>query len=161
MDWFGVWSLLAIVLCAAAAPQMRSVVEFGNMIRCLTDRNIISSWLDYDGYGCYCGLGGTGTPLDDTDRCCYEHDSCYDVVMKSGKCSFESQVYVINYDATIENCREVDARVTCKPAEDYGMFDSPWGECAAAMCECDRLGAECFAASYYDASLKNWPQDKC
>jgi len=42
----------------------RSVVGFGFMILCATGRNP----LDYNGYGCFCGLGGEGTPVDDTDR---------------------------------------------------------------------------------------------
>ncbi|XP_033636825.1 uncharacterized protein LOC117297787 [Asterias rubens] len=160
MEGFGKLCLLALVVCTVALPKPRSVIQFGDMIRCLTDRNIINSWLDYDGYGCYCGFGGTGIPLDGTDRCCVTHDNCYGTVMNSGLCPYESHVYIINYDATITNCRASNAAVTCKKAEDYHLLDSPWNECAAAMCECDRAGAECFAANYYDQSLKNWPQDR-
>ena len=42
----------------------RSFVDFGLMITCAVGR----SSLDYNGYGCFCGLGGGGTPVDDTDR---------------------------------------------------------------------------------------------
>ena len=34
------------------------------MITCATNR---SGW-DYYDYGCWCGYGGSGTPIDDTDR---------------------------------------------------------------------------------------------
>jgi hypothetical protein len=42
----------------------RSILQLGRMLECSTKR---SRW-DYNGYGCYCGYGGSGTPLDDTDR---------------------------------------------------------------------------------------------
>ena len=45
-----------------------NVVQFGNMISCTTGLNQFQALMDYDGYGCYCGLGGGGTPLDNTDK---------------------------------------------------------------------------------------------
>ena len=38
--------------------------QFRKMISCATGR---SFWA-YLPYGCYCGLGGSGIPVDDTDR---------------------------------------------------------------------------------------------
>ena len=42
----------------------RHVLQFGSMIRCETGR----SALNYLFYGCYCGLGGSGIPVDGVDR---------------------------------------------------------------------------------------------
>ena len=41
-----------------------NLLQFGNMIQCSTNR---SMW-DYYDYGCWCGFGGSGRPVDGTDR---------------------------------------------------------------------------------------------
>ena len=42
----------------------RSVFTFSDMVKCATGKDPAR----YNGYGCYCGLGGHGEPLDDVDR---------------------------------------------------------------------------------------------
>ena len=42
----------------------RGVIEFGLMIYCATGR----SAFDFNDYGCWCGIGGKGTPVDELDR---------------------------------------------------------------------------------------------
>ena len=38
--------------------------EFGEMIKCATGRH----WFNYNGYGCWCGIGGSGSTVDSTDQ---------------------------------------------------------------------------------------------
>ena len=42
----------------------RGVLSFGLMVKLVTGEDP----LDYNGYGCYCGIGGEGKPVDDLDR---------------------------------------------------------------------------------------------
>ena len=58
------FELLAEVRDSPMVSYKRSVTDFGLMILCGVGR----SPLDYNGYGCFCGLGGEGTPVDDVDR---------------------------------------------------------------------------------------------
>ncbi|NXT24179.1 PA2A3 phospholipase, partial [Syrrhaptes paradoxus] len=58
---------------AGLAPAGCSKLQFGSMIKLKTGRSVLS----YEGYGCYCGVGGSKKPLDATDRCCHAHDCCY------------------------------------------------------------------------------------
>lgn len=58
------FELLAEVRDSPRVSYKRSVVNFGAMILCAVGRNP----LDYNNYGCFCGLGGEGTPVDDVDR---------------------------------------------------------------------------------------------
>ncbi|CAM9840436.1 unnamed protein product [Lampetra planeri] len=66
----------------------RNVVQFGNMIECRMNRQP----LDYYGYGCHCGFGGKGAPVDPTDRCCRSHDCCYNRAITAG-CNPYSDIY--------------------------------------------------------------------
>nr|XP_061805679.1 phospholipase A2-like [Nerophis lumbriciformis] len=72
----------SVASAVAVSPQRskRSLMELRDMIRCSTDR----SPLDYLSYGCYCGVGGQGRPLDSTDWCCHKHDCCYGDAQRQG-----------------------------------------------------------------------------
>ena len=57
--------IFTIDLIGTSLKRMkRNLLQFALMIRCKTGR----SSLDYNGYGCWCGRGGSGTPVDATDR---------------------------------------------------------------------------------------------
>lgn len=58
------FELLAEVRDSPGVSYKRNVLNFGVMIWCAVGRNP----LHYNGYGCFCGLGGGGTPVDDVDR---------------------------------------------------------------------------------------------
>lgn len=53
---------------AAASDEVssRAVWLFRELIKCTLPKS--HPLLDFNGYGCYCGLGGSGTPVDELDR---------------------------------------------------------------------------------------------
>lgn len=58
------FELIAEVRDSPRVSYKRSALNFGAMIWCAVGRNP----LDYNNYGCFCGLGGGGTPVDNVDR---------------------------------------------------------------------------------------------
>ncbi|CAH3017037.1 unnamed protein product, partial [Porites evermanni] len=72
----------------------RSLYQFYQMISCATNNNP----LKYNKYGCFCGLGGQGTPVDNLDRCCQKHDSCYRQINLDKRCRFPWYIYVKSYE---------------------------------------------------------------
>ncbi|KAJ8664596.1 hypothetical protein QAD02_006258, partial [Eretmocerus hayati] len=56
-----------------ARSRRVSIFDYKKMFGCV---GTCSGW-NYNGYGCWCGLGGSGAPVDAIDQCCKEHDLCY------------------------------------------------------------------------------------
>ncbi|NXI53238.1 PA21B Phospholipase, partial [Chloroceryle aenea] len=77
---------LLSVGAASAAVSPRAVWNFRKMIKCTIPGS--HPLLEFGDYGCYCGLGGTGTPVDELDRCCQIHDNCYTKANKLEACTF-------------------------------------------------------------------------
>ncbi|XP_062398513.1 phospholipase A2, minor isoenzyme-like [Sardina pilchardus] len=143
-------SLLFFSLCLPlylSVPE-RSLLEFREMIKCtLPNSNPV---LDFADYGCYCGLGGEGTPLDELDRCCVVHDNCYGLAQNHSACdSALDNPYTNSYDFT---CNETSKTVTCSSSND---------ECEMFICDCDRVAADCFAVAPYNASNNNVASEIC
>ncbi|KAH9488467.1 hypothetical protein Btru_062733 [Bulinus truncatus] len=108
----------------------RSFIQRCNMITELTGRRCV----DYYDYGCFCGPGGVGnTPVDDTDRCCQEHDQCFGHL----SCTFYWFGYFTWYSY---NCHNGSCVCT----------DSSWlYPCARSICECDVVFSECLTNALY------------
>ncbi|NWS14343.1 PA2GE phospholipase, partial [Pachyramphus minor] len=127
---------LALVSC--------NVLQFGVMIKHKTWKSSLS----YNGYGCYCSLGGSKKPLDATDRkvgiwCCHTHDCCYKK-LASSHCS--PKVVICKYFLW-------GSQITCRTRN----------QCQTVTCACDKMTAQCFqrAARTYHNSYKNYPNSKC
>ncbi|XP_036955157.1 phospholipase A2-like isoform X1 [Acanthopagrus latus] len=141
--------LLLLLLTAACTvsgeDQSNAVWQFGKMIRCVQPG---VNPLKYNNYGCYCGLGGQGTPVDELDQCCKVHDACYGLQMSDPECKgFFKKPYFIMYDYT---CAK--KQPTCSASND---------RCKAAACECDRRAALCFARAKYNPRHKHLDQTRC
>ncbi|XP_078661295.1 uncharacterized protein LOC144905483 [Branchiostoma floridae x Branchiostoma belcheri] len=106
--------------------EKRDLLDFADMINEVTGRGF---W-NYIGYGCYCGWGGSGTPVDDIDRCCQVHDHCYDTV---------GSPKTTGYNYTAQR-----GLVTC---------NDPPGTNTRAVCECDREAVLCFDRHVYEEKI--------
>ena len=118
----------------------RSIIQFRSIIQCY------QPWVDvlstYGSYGCWCGYKGSGRPLDDTDKCCYLHDKCYDEVdMISDPSSLAPPSYITKYEF---QC--IDNRAICDKTANTAL--------QSQLCECDRAAAECFTRSRSSYSSK-------
>ncbi|KFV95948.1 Phospholipase A2, major isoenzyme, partial [Eurypyga helias] len=120
---------------ATAAVSPRAVWELRSMIRCtIPDSHPL---LEFADYGCYCGLGGSGTPVDELDRCCQVHDECYSQANKLESCRFlVDNPYTEMYSFSCSN-----GKITCS---------SKNNECETFICNCDRAAAMCFAKAPYN-----------
>ncbi|XP_058473007.1 phospholipase A2-like [Solea solea] len=140
-------TLLAVGLSVAQGSEENALHQFRKMILCL----LPNSWpiLDYADYGCYCGKGGCGTPVDDLDRCCQVHDNCYGEAEKLAECNFYQYPYNTLYKY---QCDKENKTLTC---------NSDNCKCAMFVCECDRKAAECFSRSPYNPKYKHLPEERC
>ncbi|XP_059111262.1 group IIE secretory phospholipase A2 isoform X2 [Peromyscus eremicus] len=107
-------------LCLLVSPTGGNLVQFGVMIERITGK----SALQYNDYGCYCGVGGSNWPVDQTDWCCHAHDCCYGRLKKLG-CEPKLEKYLFSVGRDTISCA---GRSTCQ----------------RQTCECDRRAALCF-----------------
>nr|P81166.1 RecName: Full=Basic phospholipase A2 nigroxin A; Short=svPLA2; AltName: Full=Phosphatidylcholine 2-acylhydrolase [Micrurus nigrocinctus] len=117
-----------------------NLYQLKNMIKCTNTRH----WVSFTNYGCYCGYGGSGTPVDELDKCCQVHDKCYDTAKHVCKCSPSMTMY--SYDCS-------EGKLTCKDNNT---------KCKDFVCNCDRTAALCFAkAPYNNKNFKIDPTKGC
>ncbi|NXA23742.1 PA21B Phospholipase, partial [Ibidorhyncha struthersii] len=120
---------------ASAAVSHRAVWELRSMIKCTIPGS--HPLLDFADYGCYCGLGGKGTPVDELDRCCQVHDACYSQAKELDACRFlVDNPYTEMYSFSCSS-----GQITCH---------SKNNECEMFICNCDRTAAMCFAKAPYN-----------
>ncbi|XP_036602865.1 basic phospholipase A2-like [Trichosurus vulpecula] len=132
--------LLAVLMACGLSEVKGNLIQFRDMIGKLTGKNALFS---YGFYGCYCGWGGRGTPLDATDRCCLAHDCCYSKVMNLG-CRPKIQSYKYTYQ---------DGSIFCRSGDN----------CQKQICACDRAAAYCMKRNLmtYSKKYRNYPNLLC
>ncbi|TNN65064.1 Phospholipase A2, major isoenzyme [Liparis tanakae] len=100
---------LGLSVALAHSRKSRALNEFREMILC----GMPDSWptIEFSDYGCYCGKGGSGTPVDQLDRCCQVHDHCYHQAKQLDACwTIIDNPYTELYDYS---CDEKTKKVTC------------------------------------------------
>uniref|UniRef100_A0A9L0RVL3 Phospholipase A2 n=2 Tax=Equus TaxID=9789 RepID=A0A9L0RVL3_HORSE len=125
-------------LSEASHVHRRGLLELAGTVSCVGSRSPIA----YVNYGCYCGLGGNGYPVDDIDRCCYKHDCCYIRAEKAG-CYPKTESY---------SWQCVQQTVVCEPTAD---------KCQELMCKCDQEFAYCLAPTTYNLKYLFYPHFLC
>ena len=119
--------------------EERNLLHFNDMILCLQPnlgtKDVLATYADY---GCYCGKGGSGASLDETDYCCRVHDSCYgdsDHLKRNFKVVHAYNVLETPYTSRYAyKCEKEKVKCDVKRNNDFEQF----------VCECDRRAAECF-----------------
>uniref|UniRef100_R4G2M4 PLA2-Sut-25 n=1 Tax=Suta fasciata TaxID=529716 RepID=R4G2M4_9SAUR len=129
---------VSLLGAARIPPRPLNLIQFGDMIECANQNT--RSALDYMDYGCYCGKGDSGTPVDDLDRCCKIHDDCYGEAENS------------------LNCSPYWAWYTWQCTENVPTCDSNTG-CKSSVCDCDAAAAKCFAEAQYNKENYNIDTD--
>ncbi|XP_072921503.1 basic phospholipase A2-like [Hemitrygon akajei] len=141
--------LFVLLLLSAGAEsafiESRDLVQFSDMISCIIPGVI--PLLRFGDYGCYCGLGGSGTPVDELDRCCQTHDNCYGDAETKHQCTGVSSPTMILYSYTCSK-----GKIEC---------DSGSSTCQKFICECDRQAAMCFNKAKYNPENQNMDQSRC
>ncbi|KAL9835387.1 group 10 secretory phospholipase A2 [Geothlypis trichas] len=120
------------------ARSRRGILELAGAIRCSTGRSPFA----FLRYGCYCGLGGKGWPMDRVDWCCFHHDCCYGRAEQAG-CQPKTESY----------------HWECK--DNSAVCDSLEDKCQKMACECDREAAKCFSRAPYHRKYLLWPDFLC
>ncbi|GMT15632.1 hypothetical protein PFISCL1PPCAC_6929, partial [Pristionchus fissidentatus] len=122
--------VILLVLCAVASsasitgqrePGLKSLWNLERVAECVLGYSAIH----YNDYGCWCGPGGSGTPVDGIDECCMYHDKCYDAAVDDKLCVNTPFEYVDPYNWDCNNKTAVCTESVNPPS------------CASALCKCD------------------------
>jgi secretory phospholipase A2 len=105
----------------------KNLIQFMNMINSAIE---LSAFWNINGYGCWCGDGGYGTPVDQIDTCCQIHDKCYDRVEQVEKCSPK----IFNLYSYESNGNQIKC-------------NDPTDSCNYKVCLCDKQATDCFKSN--------------
>ncbi|VDM20777.1 unnamed protein product [Wuchereria bancrofti] len=125
----------------------------------------------YNNYGCWCGVGGSGKPMDGIDRlhfaalliiqfhcmCCMNHDLCYDKAVRDDDCYDTAEEYLLPYNwkciqgqsicLNYGNFRCCIVAKVAKILVSLVIFEevAANSKCASAICACDSEVVKCWS----------------
>uniref|UniRef100_A0A915AVB3 Phospholipase A2 n=2 Tax=Parascaris univalens TaxID=6257 RepID=A0A915AVB3_PARUN len=120
-------SNMYLLVLSTRNGSLKALWNLEEMCKCKLDY----SALVYVNYGCWCGIGGAGEPIDGIDRCCMLHDKCYDAAIDKRECFDVPFEYIDDYSW---NC--VNKEPICR--DDMNV-------CKSALCLCDKAVVDCWA----------------
>ena len=101
-------------------PKPQSIVQYGTMIEQLTGKKASA----FNNYGNWCGIRGTGDPVDAIDECCRQHDTCYRNV---SYCESSTSTGLGQYNYQFNKTGKV---IICKNPDNL-------------LCKCDKESSTC------------------
>ncbi|XP_059103870.1 otoconin-90 isoform X2 [Peromyscus eremicus] len=107
------------------------LLQFVNSMRCVTGL----CPRDFEDYGCACRFEMEGLPVDESDRCCFQHRRCYEEAVEMD-CLQDPAKLSADVDC-------INKQITCE-SED---------PCERLLCTCDKVAVECLAQSGINSSL--------
>merc|ERR1712136_214452 len=133
--------------------QKRSFVQMGLMIEAAAPTLSLPDLTDY---GHWCGFGGSGTVVDEIDRCCKAHDLCYAKAQKVCKSEGwdEMSIYAVPYKWKFDNdteelqCGEDRMKESLEKVgikKEESKVDLKGKTCGQSVCLCDARIAACFS----------------
>jgi secretory phospholipase A2 len=160
---------LIMISIAACAPELArheqaSVIDLGNFIAaCYAgDPPVQMLRREYWDYGCYCGKGGSGTPVDATDECCKAHDECWAKVKQDTGVSCYNENYANSFNdpntgKPTTDCSKWTFFESCSTAKHPTNNTIEEIKC----CDCDLIVTKCFqrARGTYNPAYVDWSDD--
>ncbi|CAD6199459.1 unnamed protein product [Caenorhabditis auriculariae] len=96
----------------------------------------------YLNYGCVCSNIAPNKPVDNIDRCCQVHDTCYNKAIKSNVCKNKNAPFYCVYSWSCNR-----HKIVCKDS----------CPCLQQTCECDRKLIECLSKYSYPSHSRKCP----
>jgi len=153
---FGV--LIVLAVCAVNAEDTvsrrqavrnRNAVQMQNMLLALPNSGACGRffWTKFGigKYGNYCGLGGSGTPINAVDNCCKVHDECYGKASEDmSGCSWFQRTWKTHPISWTYKWKSDAGKLTCT-GDFFGRECSQKNAntCECGACVCDQVFAEC------------------